>query len=142
MNRHGLYTGLKLAARLLLGGALGFAGISHLTWSRIDFLAQVPPWVALSPPLVVLLSGIVEIGLGLALLFLHKQRAVVGLLVAAFFVAIFPGNIAQWAYHRNAFNLNSDHARTVRLFWQPVFVIFALWCTDAWVTYRSKRLAG
>jgi uncharacterized membrane protein len=61
-----------------------------------------------------------------------KRRAVVGLLLAAFFVVIFPGNIAQWVHHRDAFGLNSDRARLVRLFFQPVLIAWALWSTGGW----------
>ena len=140
MNGQQINTGLRLAARLLLGAILVFAGVSHLTFARTDFHAQVPPWVPLDPDLVVVLSGIVEICLGSALILLHRHRVYVGWLAAAFFIAIFPGNIAQWAYHRNAFSLNTDHARTVRLFFQPLPVIWSLWSTGAWAAFRKKRL--
>ncbi len=130
---------VRLIVRLLLGAALVFAGISHLTWSRTDFSAQVPTWVPLSPDLVVVLSGFVEISLGAALLFLHRQRVRVGWMVAAFFILIFPGNIAQLTNHRNAFGLNTDLARTIRLLFQPLLVVWALWSTEAWKAYRERR---
>jgi hypothetical protein len=50
----------------------------------------------------------------------------VGGLLAAFFVAIFPGNIAQYVEGTNAFGLNSDSLRLKRLFFQPVLVLWAL----------------
>ena len=139
MNVKLLYKGLKLAARLFLGGCLVYAGLSHLLWARIDFLAQVPPWLPLDPSIVVLLSGIVEIVIGLCVLVLQKQRALVGWVVAAFLVAVFPGNIAQWMYHRDAFHMHTDHDRLVRLFIQPVFITYVLWSTDAWAAYRNKK---
>ena len=92
----------------------------------------MPPWVPLSTDVVVLASGAVEIALGASMIVLTKRRAVVGLLLAAFFVVIFPGNIAQWMHHRDAFGLNSDRARLVRLFFQPVLIAWALWSTGAW----------
>ena len=131
---------LRNLARILLGVALAFAGISHLTWSRAEFLAQVPPWVPLNPDTVVLLSGVVEIALGLALIFLVRYKVKLGWLAAAFFVAVFPGNIAQLMYHRNAFGLNTDLSRTIRLFFQPVLVLWALWSTEAWRNYRNKTI--
>lgn len=131
---------LRNLARILLGVALAFAGISHLTWSRAEFLAQVPPWVPLNPDTVVLLSGVVEIALGLALIFLFRYKIRLGWLAAAFFVAVFPGNIAQLMYHRNAFGLNTDLSRTIRLFFQPVLVLWALWSTEAWRNYRNKTI--
>jgi uncharacterized membrane protein len=118
--------------RILLGAGLVMTGIGHLTVARVEFLAQVPAWVPLNGDLVVVISGVVEIALGLALIFLFKQRVLVGLAAAAFFVLIFPGNIAQYVNGIDAFGLNTDQARFNRLFFQPVLVIWALWCTDAW----------
>ncbi len=133
---------IKNGARILLGAGLAFAGISHMTWARREFLAQVPRWVPLGPDAVVLSSGVVEITLGTALIFWLRYRIPLGWIMAAFFVAVFPGNIAQWQYHRDAFGLNTDAARTIRLFFQPVLVLWAFWSTDAWRDYRSKRLAN
>jgi uncharacterized membrane protein len=125
-------------ARILLGLMLTFAGISHLTFQRQPFQAQVPPWVPLNPDLVVLLSGGVEILLGLSLLALYRYKAYVGTIAALFFIAIFPGNIAQYTEHRAAFNLNTDTARLIRLFFQPVLVAWALWGTGAWTSLRNS----
>lgn len=111
---------------------MAFAGIGHLTFARSDFQAQVPPWIPVAPDVTVLASGVVEIALGASMILMSKKRAVVGLVLAAFFVAVFPGNIAQWAHHRDAFGLNSDRARLVRLFFQPVLIGWALWSTGAW----------
>jgi uncharacterized membrane protein len=127
-------------ARILLGAALAFAGISHLTWSRVEFRAQVPPWVPLGPDTVVVLSGVVEITLGLALAFLPRYQVRLGWLVAAFFVLVFPGNIAQLMYHRDAFGLNTDRARIIRLLFQPILILWALWSTGAWRHYRKSGL--
>lgn len=46
---------------------MAFAGTSHLTFARKGFRAQVPPWVPIDTDDVVLLSGAVEIALGLGL---------------------------------------------------------------------------
>jgi uncharacterized membrane protein len=89
--------------------------------------------------LVVLLSGVVEISLGLALVFVARYRVLLGWLAAAFFVMVFPGNLAQWMYHRDAFGLNTDTARLIRLFFQPVLVAWALWSTGAWRQWRAQR---
>ena len=126
-------------SRNILGLFLTTAGISHLTWSRTEFLAQVPSWVPLNHDLVVLLSGIVEISLGLSLILLFKYRTQVGWIVAAFFVLVFPGNIAQLVEHRNAFGLNSDLARWLRLPFQPLLIMLALWSTGAWNSWRSTK---
>lgn len=128
----------QTVCRILLGLFLLFAGIGHLTFSRIEFQAQVPPWVPLNPDLVVVLSGIVEILLGLSLIFLVKQRVKVGWIVAAFFVLVFPGNIAQLAEHRDAFGLDTELARWLRLPFQLVLIFVALWSTGAWQQWRKK----
>lgn len=125
--------------RILLGAALLFAGISHLTTAREEFQAQVPNWVPLDVDQVVVLSGIVEILLGAALVALGRFRQYVGWVVAAFFVAIFPGNIAQYLNKVDAFGLDTDRARFIRLFFQPVLVIWALWSTGAWQAWHKGQ---
>ncbi|WP_040632538.1 DoxX family protein [Mobilicoccus pelagius] len=113
--------------RLALGAFMSYAGVSHLTFARDDFQAQVPSWFPADPDFVVLASGVVEIALGASLLALPKQRRLTGLALAAFYVAVFPGNIAQYTEHRDAFNLDTDTKRLVRLAFQPVLVAAALY---------------
>ena len=129
---------LRTIGRIILGLFLVFAGISHLTFARQEFTAQVPEWVPASKDVVVLASGVVEISLGAALVLLRQRRVSVGWLVAAFFVAVFPGNISQFATHSDAFGLDSDRARGIRLLFQPVLVAWALWSTGAWKAWRSR----
>jgi len=90
----------------------------------------VPTWLLLSPDFVVLASGVVEISLGLALISLQRRREV-GIATALFFIAIFPGNISQYVNHIDAFGLDSDRARGIRLIFQPLLVLWALWGTGA-----------
>ncbi|MCX6448724.1 MAG: hypothetical protein NTV18_06270 [Actinobacteria bacterium] len=122
---------------MLLGSALIYTGILHLTTSRLEFQAQVPPWVPFSPDFIVLASGVVEMLLGIALAGLRRRKEV-GILTALFFIAIFPGNISQYVNKVDAFGLDSDQARLIRLFFQPLLVIWALWSTEAWQTIKSK----
>jgi uncharacterized membrane protein len=126
----------KAIARYLLGAALIYAGVGHFTFSRTEFQAQVPPWVPLDADFVVLASGAVEIALGLGLIFISRYRKQIGWLTAAFFLAIFPGNISQYLTQTDAFGLNSDEARLTRLFFQPLLMVWALWATSAW--YKAK----
>jgi uncharacterized membrane protein len=128
--------GLAFLWRWILGGALLFAGVGHLTTQRAEFQAQVPTWFPLDADLVVVGSGIVEILLGAALIALPRHRVVIGTIVAAFFVIIFPGNIAQWREGTDAFGLDSDSARFIRLFFQPVLIAWALAATGAWRAWR------
>ena len=131
-------TTAQTVGRTLLGLFLMLAGIGHLTFQRVEFTAQVPPWLPFSPDFVVLASGVVEILLGASLLFLSKQRTTVGWVVAIFFVLVFPGNIAQLMEHRDAFGLDSDTKRWLRLPMQPVLIFLALWSTGAWSKWRNK----
>lgn len=125
--------------RWALGAALLGAGTGHLTSMREEFQAQVPTWVPLDADLVVVASGVVELGLGAALILAPKAvRPAVGWVTAAFFVAIFPGNISQYVTGTDAFGLDTDRARLVRLFFQPVLVAWALWSTGAWRAWRSR----
>ena len=117
---------LKGAARVTLGVALVYAGVSHLTFARQEFQAQVPTWLPFDADFVVLASGVVEIALGLALFTRGRVVAIAGLTTAVFFVAIFPGNINQYVEGIDAFGLDTDNARLVRLFFQPLLVVWAL----------------
>lgn len=121
----------RTAVRLALGTALTWAGISHLTVARDEFQAQVPEFVPLDPDATVLASGLAEITLGSALVLLRRRQATVGWVVAAFFVAVFPGNLAQWLHRRDGFGLDTDQKRFARLFFQPVLIGLTLWATNA-----------
>ena len=130
----------RTVGRWILGLFLAFAGTGHLTFARDEFQAQVPEWVPLDVDLVVLGSGVVEIALGLGLLLAPgPHRRTIGWLTAGFFVAIFPGNVAQYTEGRDAFGLDNDTARLTRLFFQPVLVAWALWATGAWAQRRRSR---
>jgi uncharacterized membrane protein len=131
----------RAVARLALGSAMVFAGVGHLTFGRRDFQAQVPQFVPLNPDVTVLASGVAEILLGASLVVLKSRRAAIGLVLAAFFVAVFPGNLAQLIHHRDAFGLNSDQARATRLIFQPVLIAWALWSTGAWGALRGRPQA-
>lgn len=110
-----------------MGAALIFAGASHLTFARREFRAQVPDWVPLKKDDTVIYSGFAEIALGAALVAApKKQRSMLGIIAAGFFAAVFPGNIAQYTHHRNAFGLDTDHKRLARLAFQPLLVLWAL----------------
>ena len=127
-------------SKIVMGAFMAFAGIGHLTFLRTEFLAQVPPWVPIEGDLVVVLSGVAEIALGLGMLTLWKPRysAYVGVLLAAFYVAVFPGNVSQYVNRVDAFGLNTDTARLLRLPFQPVLIFFALWSSGTlqWLRLR------
>jgi len=122
---------MRKLAQVILGIALIFTGTSHLSTSRLEFQAQVPTWLPLDPNFVVIASGIVEIILGLSIITLWKYRSQVGLTVALFFVLIFPGNINQYVNQIDAFGLNTDRERLIRLLFQPLLIVWALWSTES-----------
>ena len=124
--------------QMVLGFALAYAGVGHLTTSRTEFQAQVPTLLAEYADFVVLASGVVEIALGVGLIALWKYRMQLGWVVAAFFIAVFWGNISQYVNGVDAFGLNSDRARLIRLFFQPLLVMWALGSTGAWKSWRSR----
>jgi len=128
--------------QIVLGSALAYAGIGHLTTNRTEFQAQVPTLLKDYADLVVLASGAVEIILGVGLIAFWKYRVQIGALVALFFIAIFWGNISQYINKVDAFGLNSDRARFIRLLFQPLLVIWALWSTGAWRAIKQMREAG
>lgn len=80
--------------------------------------------------------------LGLALIFWVGRRVLVGWVAAAFFVAVFPGNVAQFVHQRDAFGLDTDSGRFIRLFFQPVLIAVALWSTGAWAAWRSRGVGS
>lgn len=126
----------RKAAQILLGATLLYTGTLHLTTRRIEFQAQVPTWLPLSPDFVVIASGIVELTLGLALISLRRRREV-GIATALFFIAIFPGNIDQYINGISAFGLDTDRARLIRLFFQPLLLLWSLW--SAGVMIKETR---
>ena len=132
-------TTLQNVARGLLGTFMVVAGTGHLTFARLAFQAQVPDWVPFAKDTLVLQSGVVEIGLGLALLFWKRRRVAVGLGLAALYVLVFPGNIHQYTHHISAFGLDTDTKRLGRLFFQPMLIAGALYSTGAWAALRQKK---
>ncbi|BDZ42286.1 membrane protein [Paraoerskovia sediminicola] len=127
----------RTIARVALGLGLVGAGITHLTVARQEFQAQVPSWFPIDTDVTVLGSGVVEIALGASLVVLRRWQVAVGLIAAAFFVVIFPGNVAQWLEQKDGFGLDTDAKRLTRLFFQPVLVALALWSTGAFAAVRK-----
>lgn len=133
---------VKYICRITLGLFMTLAGIGHLTFQREEFQAQVPSWLPDNPAFidfVVVSSGIVEIIFGLCLLLLVKKKVLVGIGLAIFFVLVFPGNISQYLNNTDAFGLDSDTKRLIRLFFQPILILWSLWSTDALAFILNKN---
>ncbi len=133
-------TKTQTTVRIMIGLFFLLAGIDHLTFQRTEFLALVPNWVPMNPDIIVIISGWIEILLGLALILLTHQKTKIGWCVAFFLVAVFPGNIAQLVNHKDAFHLNTDLLRWLRLPFQPILIMLVLWSTGAWENYREKSV--
>jgi len=125
--------------QMVLGFGLAYAGVGHLSTNRVEFRAQVPTLLKDYADLVVLASGVVEIVLGVGLIAAWRYRVQIGWAVGFFFTAIFWGNISQYVNHVDAFGLNSDKARFIRLLFQPLLVAWALGSTGAWRSFRAQR---
>lgn len=125
--------------RVILGAFMLLAAIGHMTFQRAEFQAQVPNWVPLGKDLVVILSGIVELILGLGMLIGRGTKVYFGIALAIFYILIFPGNIAQYVNGIDAFGLDTDRARLIRLFFQPVLIIWALWSTGAITNLKQLK---
>lgn len=129
----------QTVARYLLAAALIFAGVGHFTFARQAFQAQVPAWLPMDADIVVLASGAVELVLGICLVSSDKIRPCAGLATALFFIAVFPGNVSQFLTQTDAFGLNSDAARAIRLAFQPLLVIWSLWATDSHLLLKRRK---
>lgn len=125
--------------RIVLGLFMIAAAIGHLTFQRVEFQAQVPDWLPIGKDTTVILSGIVEFLLGISMIFWKREKIKVGIALALFYVLIFPGNIAQYVNGTDAFGLNTDNSRLIRLFFQPVLIFWALWSTGVLKKYLKRK---
>lgn len=114
-------------ARTALGAFMVYAGVSHLSFKRQEFQAQVPDWFPGDKDPVVIGSGVAEVLAGSAMLALPRHRMLTGGALAGFYAAVFPGNIDQYAARRDGFGLDTDGKRLARLFGQPALIAAALW---------------
>ena len=131
MQTHVHTNTLQNILRIVLGIFMIGAAIGHFSFARTDFQAQVPNWVPMDKDTVVLLSGIPELLMGLAMVFWTKQKVYIGILLSIFYVLVFPGNLAQYTNGYDAFGLDTDQKRFIRLLFQPVLILWALWSTGA-----------
>lgn len=132
-------TKLQDVFRVILGLFMVFAAVGHMSFHRAEFQAQVPEWIPIGKDAVVLISGVVELILGLFMIFWTREKVKVGFALAIFYVLIFPGNIAQYVNKTDAFGLDTDQARLIRLFFQPVLILWAIWSTGGFLYWRSRR---
>ena len=127
--------------RILLGSIMLYIGIAHLSFRRIEFQAQVPTWLTTDKglmDLVVLISGYVEIAFGILMILGGKLKVKTGIALGVFYILIFPGNINQYINEIDSLRLDSDNKRLIRLFFQPLLVLWAFWSTGA-LEYLKRK---
>ena len=133
---------IKNLLRIILGLGMLYIGVGHLTFSRLEFQAQVPMWLAKEKSLidfVVITSGIIEILLGVLMSWGGKFKAYIGFALAIFYILIFPGNISQYINEIDAFGLNTPNKRLTRLLFQPLLIIWALWSTEGLHFFKKVK---
>ena len=127
--------------RILLGLIMLYIGIAHLSFKRIEFQAQVPTWLATDEgmmDLVVLISGYIEIAFGILMMLGGKLKVKTGIALGIFYILIFPGNINQYINEIDSLTLDSNHKRLIRLFFQPLLVLWAFWSSGALKYFKNK----
>ena len=127
--------------RVLLGSIMLYIGIAHLSFRRIEFQAQVPTWLTTNEgmmDLIVLISGYIEIAFGILMILGGKLKVKTGIALGIFYVLIFPGNINQYINEIDSLRLDSDNKRLIRLFFQPLLVLWAFWSTGA-LKYLKRK---
>jgi len=137
MNTQVTTNTLQNIFRVIMGVFMIIAAFGHFFFERAAFQAQVPNWVPMDKDTVVVLSGIPELILGLAMVFWTRQKVWIGIVLAVFYVLVFPGNLAQYTEARNAFGLDTDLKRFIRLLFQPVLILWALWSTGVLKALRK-----
>ena len=127
--------------RILLGLIMLYIGIAHLSFKRIEFQAQVPTWLATDEgmmDLVVLISGYIEIAFGILMILGGKLKVKTGIALGIFYILIFPGNINQYINEIDSLTLDSNYKRLIRLFFQPLLVLWAFWSSGALKHFKNK----
>ena len=113
--------------RTALSAAMVIAGVSHLI-DPAPFIQHLPVGVP-ARELLVAGSGVAEIGFGVALLTSRLDRALVGIALAAFLVAVFPANVYVAVAGVDVDGQPGGIYPWVRLGFQPLFVWLAISCT-------------
>jgi uncharacterized membrane protein len=131
----------RAIARWTIAAGLVVAGIAHFV--ALDaFLMLLPSWVPW-PEVIVLLTGVMEVAFGAALVAVPpgEGRRSVGWALAAFLVVVFVGNISQAVSGADVFGLDTDVERWGRPAFQPLLIAWALWSTDAMPRWNAFRRA-
>jgi len=117
----------RSAGRVGLAVGMAFAGIAHLAMPT-PFLQHLPPWTPAAEA-IIFVTGSIEIGLGAALLWRQPWRQRAGLALAAYLVAVFPGNVYVAVAEVDVDGQPGGWYPWLRLPFQALFIAWALWST-------------
>ena len=134
-TRHSLT--LRARWRTALAAGMAVAGVMHFA-TPLPFVQHLPAIIPMREA-VIYASGVVEIALGLALLGPSRWRPYVGILLAAFLVAVFPGNLYVAVAGVAVDGQPGGIYPWLRLPFQALFIWLALWSTHA-VSVAPARL--
>ena len=129
--------------RYVLSAFMTAIGLLHFPADHI-FVQIVPPFFPAAYALV-WISGLIEIALGIGLLFERTRRAA-GFGLVALYVAVFPANIYMAIENVQLHGLPAwleqppSASLWARLPFQVVFVLWALWVAEIWP--RRKHVAA
>lgn len=128
------------AVRAGLSLAFLFVGIDHLiTPDRYELM--IPTWVPY-PSQTIVFTGVCEIAGALGL-WLKPTRWLAGASLAFYAIAVFPANIQNWLNATQGIvveGLPSDPSYyLLRLGFQPVIILCALYAGTVWPAPESKR---
>ncbi len=115
----------KTVLRYVLAIVFVAAGVNHFL-NAAFYIGIMPPFMPRHAELVYL-SGVIEIGLGLLLLF-RRTSAWAGWGCIALLIAVFPANV-HMALNPQLFPAVSPLALWARLPFQAVFIAWAFWFT-------------
>ncbi len=108
------------------------SGYGHLFLASDEIELLVPTWSPLSPKAMVIVTGYIEIIIGLAFIFIRRKVHLIGWILVVFLILVFPGNLYQYNNDIDALGLNTSGKRLARLFLQPIIIL--------WVLYVSGNL--
>ena len=129
----------RRAALLGMATAMVFAGAAHWLMPT-PFVQHLPPWVPAAKALV-LVTGVIEVGLGAALLLRQPWRRRAGLALAAYLVAVFPANVYVAVADVAVDGQPGGWYPWLRLPFQVLFIAWALWSTG-WDLQQLRAAAA
>jgi uncharacterized membrane protein len=133
-------SGPRTWARVGIGAAFVVAGVAHLV-APAPFEQHLPTWIPAATALVVL-SGLVEIALGVALVMAHREPVHIGWGTAAYLIVVWPANVFVAVAGVDVDGQPGGVYPWVRVPLQVLFIAWALWATAAHGPERQRQRGG